>query len=693
MFKSTLLIKIRIYLIPAIILIWSFFLNNLSGPFFLSVIDPEYPYLLNGLNCALFDFIRIGHTDHPGTPFQLITGLFIHITYWTVGEGSMVEDVISRPELYLKGASFLLSLLTAGIILWIGKIVLRKSNNLLGAVILQASLFLSTVLINMSSRYIPDRLLAIYVLIFIGLCYKYYYQDSYKSKKFAMWSGILMGVGFITKFNFLPLLIVPVIIIDNKKDRLSYAGYFIVSAIISFLPVYDKFSHFRGFIINIITHDGLHGTGSEQVFNLHNILHNSTLIFQNNTSFSFVFISALALLIFLILKKDIRKNYLKEFLFLLAFIVVTVISVVMVSKHFKNYYLIPVMSLTGFIFYILWKISRDIIKFKQLNKIFTFLLIVLVLIPAVRLYPYYITKKQRIIEKRLTVSFVKNNISPADYLILKPVWLPGPFVQNGLVYGVSYVGYRHYFYNDYEKFYPNLLTWEGENKPIQYFRMIDADIEAILKSGKNIYLYSAPHQNAKTIINYLNISAHNFGVSLLIDTVFVNSNNYEYLIKISNNDDWKTINEGRCGFEKVVGNKLVTDNENMVLRGRFRLSNKKVCNGLYALKLSNDLKTGPKYIINNVSQGDYIEITIKRRKNKNEEKGEIVLCANGIKSDSILKVQSSSLSSISSKWQILRLSTEIKHQPANGTLSCYYRYEGDDVEYLDDFSFRLLSRK
>ena len=688
--------KKLILIIPAIVVIWSLYLNHLSGPFFLSRIDPEYQYLLNGLNCAILDFDRIGHIDHPGTPFQLLTGFFIRIIYWAAGQGPIVEDVISHPEMYLAWSSFLLTVLTAYIILWLGKIVLQQNNNLFGAAILQSSLFLNIFLINMSSRYIPDRMLMIYVLIFVGLCFNYFYQDEFKGKKFAIQTGILMGIAFVTKFNFIPLIIIPFIVINKMKERLIYIGSFLFSAVVFFLPVYDKFSYFKRFITRIFTHDGLYGQGADQVINIKSFLHNISLIFEYNTSFSIIFLAAFVLLIILAFKPSIRKKQKKEFLLLLAFVFAAAISIVMVAKHFKYYYLTPVFSLAGFIFYILWKISRSNFAFRYIKHVFILLLLILVMLSIVRLYPVYSYKVQRYHENNLTLSYIKRNISSTDYFFIESSWMSGLMITNGLVYGIGSVAHRNLFFREYEKIYPNIITWEGNNRPLKFFRMVDADNEAILKSGKNIYILSPSGRNAIHLCNYLDKCALNMGISLSKDTVFTNSNKKEYIIRIRNNDNWKIINESRCGFEKIQGNTLLTDNEKTSLIGKFNLTGKEVCNGSHALKLDSTIPVSPKYIINNISEGDYIEITVKRRKNNNPKKGMLVLCSSAPVNDSIIFTESNSVSSISAKWELVRLNTDINFQTADSTLSCFFRYSGDEVVFIDDFTlkhFKLMSNQ
>ena len=128
--------------------------------------------------------------------------------------------------------------------------------------------------------------------------------------------GVIMGIGFITKFNFLPLLIFPIFLVEKMKERIIYILTLILTSIIAFLPVYDKFSYFKGFITSIIKHDGLYGGGSQQVFNAELFWHNVVQIFRQNLSFTIVFLISLTTIIILLLKPAIRKDLRKGILFL-----------------------------------------------------------------------------------------------------------------------------------------------------------------------------------------------------------------------------------------------------------------------------------------------------------------------------------------------------------------------------------------
>ena len=683
--------KALIYFIPLISIFWSLYLLHLAGPFYLSRIDPEFVYLLNGLNCATLDFYRIGHIDHPGTPFQLLTGIFIWIAFLIAGQGNMVEDVVARPELYLSFSTILLAVLMAGVLLWLGKIIYKNKGSLLELLILQSAVFIGNVLVDLPTRYIPDRFLEILALIFTGLCYQYFYTKNYSGKKFAIYSGIVMGIGFITKFNFLPLLLVPFIVVAGKKNKLIYIGAFVLAAFIMFLPVIKEFSYFRGFITSIITHDGLYGGGSEQVFNMQAFWHNSLLIFKNNIAFTIVVFMTIIGLGYLIFKPDQRKTNKREFLFYIANILAILIAVVMVSKHYKSYYLIPVVSLTAFVFLVSFRLSNGFVKSFSVRYFFGFLLIVLVIIPTAKVSLIYQSKMYQLDNNQLITNFIHNNISATDYLFIEPTWLHGPLLENGLVYGISYVAFRHYYYNEFQRVYNNVITWEGENDPIRYFRLLDADNETILKSGKKIYVVSSPGRNAGLLCNYLDSCYKQYDIRYTQDTVFHNSTTNEYIISIQNNDNWKTKINSNFGFEKVERELLYSDDGMNKLYGSFERDTKRPANGNYSLKVLPK-QLSPEFIFMDIEGGDFVEVTIKRKRSKVEQSGNLHLYYSIPDSSNTEITFGKYISHISEHYELIRLTAEVPELPPNAVLKCAYYNHGDDEEFVDDLTLKQFSQ-
>ena len=95
--------------IPGIVFSLSLVFADIKGPYYLAQnSDPEYAYLFNSLNIAKFEAPT--HTDHPGTSLQLLGAVVIRASYFFSGKTSLVEDVLSRPEHYLRIMNILLIL-------------------------------------------------------------------------------------------------------------------------------------------------------------------------------------------------------------------------------------------------------------------------------------------------------------------------------------------------------------------------------------------------------------------------------------------------------------------------------------------------------------------------------------------------------------------------------------------------------
>jgi len=682
-----------IYIIPGILILWSLYLLHLVGPFYLTRTDPEYPYLMNGLNCAILDFFKIGHIDHPGTPFQLLTGLFIRITYWIAGHGGIVDDVITRPEFYLSWSSFYLTIINASVILWLGKIVIKNGNGLFEAIILQSVVFLSAVLIDLPSRYIPDRFMAILVFVLTGLLFKHLYKENYGGKRFAFEAGLVMALGFVTKINFLPMVAIPFIVATKAKERFLYMLTFVFASVFLFLPVYEKFSYFTGFVETIITHDGLYGGGSEQVFNMTTFWNNVLNIFRYDIFYSIGLATSVILFVFLVFKSSIRKVRFKEFLFFIAFIIVSVGAVLMIAKHYKNYYVIPIVSLSAIAYLIILNISRDIFRFRYLNLVFGLLLAAMVIIPITQLYPGYASLKIKNHWNSVTSDFIKYQVPTSDFFFIEPTWMYGPMVTNGLVYGMSYVNRHNFYYNNFEKYYPNIIAWEGKTRPVSYFRMLPADNNSIFKSGKSIYVLSTPGRYAHVLCNYVDSCAIQHGVNLEQDTVFRNTDKNEYIIHFSHNDTWKTIINTTCGFEKTINGQVYTDDEQYALIGTYTLSDSEVCNGLYSARLDQTNPRAPVFEINDTQEGDYIEVTIKRRASRLDPKGNLYLEVHPPDTSKYILAKGHYLTLVSDYWEIMRVNAEIGQLSPGSTIHCYYEYPGDKAEYVDDFFVRYFSSK
>ncbi|MBK8506361.1 MAG: DUF2029 domain-containing protein [Saprospiraceae bacterium] len=281
-----------LFIIPLVYLALYFYLMSSHGPFYLSRIDPDYVYLLNGMNCSVFNFDRIGHTDHPGTPFQLFIGLCINLGYIFTGKGGIVNDVLTRPEFYLSFTSHILAILFSLLLIWAGKV--GNTQGRVGALLLQTGPFLSAVVLDLSVRIMPDRFGFILTFLMLIILVKLLNEQRPHSIKQTIGIGALTGLAIATKVTFIPVLFIPLLVL---KKRLLFLIFLILGFIAGVSPILDRLEDFKNFVNKVIYHDGIYGTGAEHIFNMDIIWANLKLITTTNLSMSLCLILAVVALV------------------------------------------------------------------------------------------------------------------------------------------------------------------------------------------------------------------------------------------------------------------------------------------------------------------------------------------------------------------------------------------------------------
>ncbi len=523
--------KLIISIIPILLVVWGIIMLLFFDPFYSKSSDPEFPYLINGLNCAILKFNYIGHIDHPGTPFQVFIGIVIRITHIFSGQGNIAQDVFARPEHYLNAISTFLFSIQALLIFAVGWIGLKRKIPFWQIALLQGSFLFNDVLVWLFCRVNPDRFFMISGLFFILVYLKHGYENR-SLRKFALWSGTAMALGLATKFNYLPLLILPLLFIDTNKNRLIYAGSGIISFFIFIAPIITKFDNYFRFLMSIFKHDGLYGRGESKILNSQKMANRMFEIFALNPELILLIIGLIALIIIAIRKSD--KTYVYLFV---GYLFIIVIQILMVSKHFKNYYLAPTFLIYGFVFFtVSLFLSKFIQKKSQLILVSMILPLLFILTAAAKVSnDYRIISKQ--IEQRDKIrSFVDTKISKTDYWFVEPTWEGGPYVENAVVYGLSYCGHRTEYLPQLMKVNPNIITYEGNNEQVMLWRCAPVSMDSVVSTGKNIFVLSSPGRNASALIQLTNDAAIRNNLQLAVDTVFsdIETNNKIIRIKAIN---------------------------------------------------------------------------------------------------------------------------------------------------------------
>ncbi len=501
--------------IPLLFLTGYFYLMAVNGPFFLSRIDPDYVYLLNGMNCAVFHFDRIGHLDHPGTPFQVFTGICIRVIHLFSGQEEIVEDVLGRPEHYLKYTSHILAFLFAGLLWWAG-MVGEKITGRTGALLWQMTPFISSVIPDLSVRMMPDRFGFILVFLMLILMVKISLTKVRRPVLLIALTGIVCGLAIASKINFLPVLILPLIVLPKRVLLFLSTG---LGFLIGISPVIDRFNHFSTFINKIIRHDGIYGSGSEQIFNADFLWNNLKILIQANPALVLLVAGCFVTLLLIGRTQENNRSLQR---FFLGFCLVVIVTVFIVMKHYKNYYLAPVLVMLGtviFYGYITWR--KTPVQWMLLIAALIFSLI-----SFSHLLRFAADRKVEIAERKTMLAIVDEQRAGDDYFLIKPEWLWGPAPEYGLIFGLSYVRHRDRYSEPVDRLFDRILSYEGSENPPRRMRVSAIDEEKLHKPGTRILMVDQKGRSAGDMISYLQ-ERHQYTVA---DSVSLNHG--EFLIEM-----------------------------------------------------------------------------------------------------------------------------------------------------------------
>ena len=533
-----------LFIIPLFILAWGIFYFNMYDTFYSRDTDPEYPYLLNGLNIALLEFQRIGHFDHPGTPFQVYCGIIIRFTHIFTGKDSIVQDVMNRPDYYLSAINFSLIFLQSilcFLIAWIGKTRNIKTRAL---VLLQSGVLLNTLMLWMFCRVFPERWLVIVAFLFIIVYLLYGYKDKHPLK-FAIWSGIVMGMGLATKFNFLPLLFLPFLLINSNKNRLIYTVSGIASFFFFLLPIIKRFSQYRRFITAIATHDGFYGQGAERMFDPMRMKNGFFQILETAPELVFIFFAILVALIFATIYRK-KENGNRDILFFTGMFFIIALQITMVSKHFKDAYLVPLISIYPFFLFLL-----DEFIYKTGNgKKWTPYPVILLLIVFTSLTANHFLKNEKYrkqeMDERKTMQVYVSEHFPANTLwFVEPTWERAPYEENGIVYGLCYSYCGRNYANALINKNPNIITYDNSEDTVGIWRRYSFPVDSLVITNVPIHIFSSPCRNAKMLMEILEKAALRNNINISTDTLISNEKTESHIIVMQNKESekiWKTEN-------------------------------------------------------------------------------------------------------------------------------------------------------
>jgi hypothetical protein len=330
--------------------------------------DPDYAYLGNSLKLAMFQ--APSHTDHPGTPLQVIGAVLISVWHFlwrgNAAEADLAIDVLTNPEMYLYVIHTGLVILTAVSILFLGLGTFKICRNLPLSMVIQSSPFvmIGAHLVSEPSRVSPDVLVFLLSQFLSLLLVKWLFQKEVgESKQWHINLGIIFGLGMASKITFLPMIWF-FLLIKGTKQKIIALLVAIAAFCLVTLPIISKYPRMIGWYSALATHTGPYKGGEQGLFSPIEIWKNIDILWSIAQPFIILLIIttiiSMTMLLWMRLGRERFKYIEQSFILRRASDLLFLVSIagwtqvlLALTERARSRYLAPSLGLAGFMIFAL----------------------------------------------------------------------------------------------------------------------------------------------------------------------------------------------------------------------------------------------------------------------------------------------------------------------------------------------------
>lgn len=675
-------------LFPLILAVIAIYFRGDFQHYFLNF-DPAYAYLFNGANLASFT-TELGHTDHPGTPLQILIGIIVRIGYWMTGSGELSSDFISRPEYYLTLTSNVIIFLIIWAVYFTGK-HLMLATNVWAGLFYQLTCLGSLAMMRKMPGVLTEPVLGLVSVCLLGILiihvFKPYYFKS--EKRFIFYLSLLIAIGSATKITFVIMAIIPFIYLSKSSQKIRYVINTIVLFVLCIIPLIPNFSNFYEWIIDLFTHTDRYGKGDEGFIKVESFVENIGRTFSEDNVLNAGYWPGLIVLIvgFLgVRKMNIKSN---AFRLLLSIMVACTLMILLVAKHYSFHYLLPVqmcMVSVWMLVLILW-INADETFFKKPLTVIGFLIIgLLLLYRTLYFYIYspdrYAVAKSSLAEVGKFEEHVPKIIGAANFH--NHCALPEMALRFGLVYsGEPGTIYSEILKNKY----PNTYYFNpNKGTPDHWLSFIG--LEDLWRNSNEYYFISwkddpVPLNEIKLSLSELTGELYNYNIEQIFENQWTKEVFYRITHTIPSDSIPTYQNLFVCDFETNDGNRFNCSNNYQLQSGHLR-SQEFAKNGNSSVKLEskNNYALETKF---QVKKGELYKFQIWVH---GDEKVSII--ATNKDPQKFYKGGASITNSDEDGWKQITLVTKIPPKMHDDSLKLYCYKPGKGVVHLDDFRVSII---
>jgi hypothetical protein len=483
---------IFLVLLPFIYLLAGIYFRNLLGDLSLRSIDPDYAYFISGLQIAE-GFFKPGHIDHPGTPLQVFIALVFRLVYLFRDHTiPFTEDVFLNPDLYLSVVNTGITALTSVLILYSGKKVFQYTNSILYAVLVQTTPFLPIIWFDLIGRVVPELMFPFPIMLLTVLVLKIYSEKDSVSLKTVTGLAFLCALGLSVKITFLPVCLIPFLIVKGWKQKLIIVGVAVLLFFIISFPVTLQSHIFWGWVKNLFLHSGKYGGGDANIIDFTTFMTSLRELMGYEKQFFYTLYALIAL--FFIYLLWLRKKAEKKIVLLaLSVFLALGLQLFLVGKHYAHHYFIPALMLAPLLVFLIAELVKKMIPVKLAAFIIP-LFIFACLVWGININRFWLPVKSEAIgtavKNRMFTWHQAQLLEKNSYKVIVSQDYGCPFVEYSLIFSTVWANHkkREEYYSILNKLYPNTYNYFTWDNTLKYWGD-SFDAKKIIDSGEKVYLY------------------------------------------------------------------------------------------------------------------------------------------------------------------------------------------------------------
>ncbi|MCF8365569.1 MAG: hypothetical protein K9H16_07300 [Bacteroidales bacterium] len=513
-----------------------------SQAFYQRTTDPEYFHLLNGINIALFN-LATPYTAHPGTPLQIIVAL----ASWPVSvvlPGSLVQNVVDNPELFLRSAIILKIFIISMVILFAGLRIFEHTRNIWLSLLLQLLPLGNAYTLTVIGRLNPESLMIVPVILLSAMLISILYQNTNKgiSSRQIKQLAIIGGLGMAIKFSYFPFLLIPFFLLKSFKEMSRYILFTIFFTLVFAFPIIFNFSDSFAWFGKMLVNSGQWGGGNSTFIDWSMVPERLYLLMNFNLMFPILLFVLGAVMLFVWLTHNAKNQDFKTLNLISAGVLAgVVLSVFLITKHFAYRYYITTLFFQVVLFYLITEYARRLFRVRVPKNMLPVIAFTIYFTIVVWQMFDFRQKMEITLEGQRTYALRSDtvNISRQENipLIVSSFYAGCPFPEFSLNEGYMLCGnLKSTFSEELRKKYPLTSMYVDWSDHFYHWNLfMDARDFVVPEQGLNVFIGQGKEPDLVVILERLKFSFPEYIPQVELIQHFDHPEEYFYKISFSDN--------------------------------------------------------------------------------------------------------------------------------------------------------------